>query len=169
MGMSSWFFFGASAGGAATTGFGVTGAATIVTNATFEPLARRHNLAFSPLGSREDYARVMNDPDLWHPTRGFGVIARRMLLPNVEPLYNLIARHDPAETVVFAAGTCLGARIAQEHLGTHVVTHHLAPALLWSNHRPPALGLASPERLPKPLLAAFHRLTVTPSPESTWP
>lgn len=135
-------------------------AATIVTNPVFEELAQRHGLDFAPLGSREDYARVINDPDLWHPTRGFGVIAKRMLLPNVEPLYHLIARHDPAETVVFAAGTCLGARIAQEHLGMRVVTHHLSPALLWSNQRPPALGLAAPERLPKLLLAAFHRLAV---------
>ena len=135
-------------------------AATIVTNPVFEELARRHGLDFAPLGSREDFARVIQDPDLWHPLRGFGVIAQRMLLPNVEPLYNLIARHDPAETVVFAAGTCFGARIAQEHLGVRLVTHHLSPALLWSNKRPPALGFAAADRLPRLLLAAFHRLTV---------
>src|SRR5688572_12807699 len=114
--------------------------ATVVTNPVFEELARRHGLDFAPLGSREAYEGVAANPDLWHPTRGFGVIANRMLLPNVEPLYDLIARHDPAETVVFAAGTCFGARVAQEHLGVRLVTHHLAPALLWSRHRPPALG-----------------------------
>lgn len=133
--------------------------ATVVTNPYFAGLARRHGLDFAPLGSRETYEAVAADPDLWHPTRGFGVIASRMILPNVEPLYELIARHDPAETVVFAAGTCFGARIAQERLGVRVVTHHLAPALLWSRHRPPMLGLM-PEGLPRPLVALFHRLTV---------
>jgi UDP:flavonoid glycosyltransferase YjiC (YdhE family) len=134
--------------------------ATVVTNPTFERLAREHGLDFAPLGTSDDYARVQADPDLWHPTRGFQVIARRMLLPNVEPLYSIIARHDPAETVVFAAGTCFGARIAQEHLGFRLVTHHLAPALLWSRHRPSALGIVNPERVPRPLMLAFHRLTV---------
>lgn len=135
-------------------------AATLVTNPVFEDAARRQGLDFAPLGTREDYARTMADPDLWHPTRSFGVIARTTLLPNVAPLYELIARHDPAETVIFAAGTCFGARIARERLGVRLVTHHLAPALLWSRHQPPALGTLSPDRLPRPLLAAFHRLTV---------
>lgn len=135
-------------------------AATIVTNPMFEEMARQHDLEFIPLGTREEAEGVMNDPDLWHPTRGFGVIANRMLLPNVERLYNVIARHDPAETVVFAAGTCFGARIAQERLGFRLATHHLAPALLWSRQRPPALGLVNPSRVPRAFMDAFHRLTV---------
>lgn len=134
--------------------------ATIITNPVFEQLAHSHGLAFSPLGTPDDYARVQSDPDLWHPTRGFHVIAQRMLLPNVEPLYEFIAQHDPADTVIFAAGTCLGARIAQEHLGFRLVTHHLSPALLWSKHRPPALGVIDPKYMPGPLMTAFHRLTV---------
>jgi UDP:flavonoid glycosyltransferase YjiC (YdhE family) len=133
---------------------------TVVANPVFEDVARRHGLDFLPLGTREDYAAVMDDPDLWHPTRGFGVIANKMLLPNVERLYNLIARHDPADTVIFAAGTCFGARIAQERLGFRLVTHHLAPALLWSKYSPPALGYMAPDRMPRSVMVALHRLTV---------
>jgi rhamnosyltransferase subunit B len=144
-------------------------AATVVTNPVFEGLAREHGLDFAPLGTTEDYARVQSDPELWHPTRGFHVIAKRMMLPNVEPLYDLIARHDPAETVVFAAGTCFGARIAQEHLGVRLVTHHLSPALLWSKHRSPALGVIDPRYMPGPLMAAFHRLIVTTADRALGP
>lgn len=135
-------------------------AVTLATNPVFADQAGRHDLDFAPLGTADEYARAMADPDLWHPMRGFGVIARRVILPNVEPLYDLLARHDPSSTVVFAAGTCFGARIAQEALGFRVVTHHLAPSLLWSRVRPPMLGALPPERLPGPLLGLFHRLTV---------
>ena len=135
-------------------------AATVVANPVFADVARRHDLDFTPLGTHEDYAAVMDDPDLWHPTRGFGVIANKMLLPNVERLYNLIARHDPADTLLFAAGTCFGARIAQERLGFRLVTHHLSPALLWSKHSPPALGYMAPDRIPRSVMVALHRLTV---------
>lgn len=134
--------------------------AVIVTNPVFEGVARRLGLDFVALGDRRSYERTMADPDLWHPTRGFQVIARRMLLPNVVPLYEIIARHDPATTVVFASGVCLGARIAQEKLGARLVTHHLAPGLLWSRFQPPLLAGPAVARLPLPLQAWLHRLAV---------
>ncbi|HEY8601481.1 MAG TPA: glycosyltransferase [Thermomicrobiales bacterium] len=134
--------------------------ATVVTNPYFADRARRLGLGFIPLGAREDYERVVRSPDLWHPTRGFQVIASRMIAPNVEPLYEIIARHDPQRTVVFAAGTCFGARIAQEHLGVRLLTHHLAPALLWSRVRPPLISASIPAGWPRAIHLAFHRLGV---------
>lgn len=135
--------------------------ATIVTNPYFAERVRRLGLGFIPLGAREDYERVMRDPDLWHPTRGFKTIASQMIAPNVEPLYGIIARHDPQKTVVIAAGTCFGARIAQEHLGFRVLTHHLAPTLLWSRLCPPLITARLSARWPLVIHRAIHRLGVS--------
>ncbi|HEX5506648.1 MAG TPA: nucleotide disphospho-sugar-binding domain-containing protein [Thermomicrobiales bacterium] len=135
-------------------------AVTLVTNEAFEGPARRLGLDFIALGTRADAARMMRDPDLWHPTRGFGVIARRVILPNVAPLYEIVARHDPTETVVCASSVCFGARIAQERLGYRLVTHHLAPALLWSRAVPPASASPAFDRLPAPFQVGLHRLVV---------
>lgn len=135
-------------------------AVTLVTNGLFEQPARALGLDFIALGGREDAERIMRDPDLWHPTRGFGVIARRVILPNVAPLYDIIARHDPRETVVFASAVCFGARVAQERLGFRLVTHHLAPALLWSRAAPPASASPAFDRLPAPFQVALHRMIV---------
>lgn len=134
--------------------------ATVVTNPFFEATVRGLGLDFLPLGDRAAFVSAMADPDLWHPTRSFRVIARRMLLPHIAPLYALIARHDPATTVVFASGVCFGARIAQERLGTRLVTHHLAPSLLWSRVVPPVLAGPTAARLPLAFQAALHRLAV---------
>ena len=133
---------------------------TIITNDAFAEPARRLGLDFIALGRREDAERIMRDPDLWHPTRGFGVIANRVILPNVAPLYAIVARHDPGNTVVFASPMCLGARIAQERLGFRLVTHHLAPALFWSRFRPPASTGPPFDRLPAPFQSGLHRLVV---------
>lgn len=135
-------------------------AVTVVTNDAYEELAHALGFDFIALGGREDAERVMRDPDLWHPTRGFGVIANRVILPAVAPLYDIIARHDPGETMVFASPICLGARIAQERLGFRLVTHHLAPALLWSRFQPPASPSPTFDRLPAPFQSGAHRLIV---------
>lgn len=135
--------------------------ATIVTNPYFAERVRRLGLGFIPLGAREDFERVMGAPDLWHPTRGFRTIASQLIAPNVEPLYRIIAQHNPQETVVVAACTCLGARIAQEHLGFRVLTHHVAPTLLWSRLRPPLIIGRLSARWPLVIHRAMHRLGVS--------
>lgn len=135
-------------------------AATIVTNPIFEGAARRLGLGFIPLGAREDFEAIMRNPDLWHPTRAFGMIARRMIVPHLAPLYEIVARHDPADTVVFASQVCFGARVAQERLGARLVTHHLAPGLLWSRFQPPVFGNAALSGLPRALQVVLHRVTV---------
>jgi UDP:flavonoid glycosyltransferase YjiC (YdhE family) len=61
-------------------------------------------------------------------------LARRStILPHLRPVYEGIARHAiPGETVVVAHHPALGARVAHDHLGTPLVSVHLAPAALRS-------------------------------------
>jgi UDP:flavonoid glycosyltransferase YjiC (YdhE family) len=99
----------------------------------FKLLAERVGLEFAGLGSEEDYYETLRDPDLWHPLRSFPLVAKKLILPAMRPVYELIAarrERDPGCPVVTAPGTAVGARIAQEKLGVPLVTIHLQPSLL---------------------------------------
>ena len=135
-------------------------AVTLITNPAFEARARQLGLDFLPVGTAEDYERGLREADLWHPLRGFQVIARRAILPAMRPMHEAIAAHDPATTTVFASPLCFGARVAQERLGMPLVTHHLQPSLLWSRHQPPILPGPRLDWLPGGALDRLHRVVV---------
>jgi UDP:flavonoid glycosyltransferase YjiC (YdhE family) len=113
----------------------------LAATAVFESLARRLGLAFVGYGTEEDYYQTLRDPDLWHPYRSFPLVARRLVLPLMRQIYDLIAHHQKSgDLVVVASGLVLGARVAQERLGVPVATVHLQPSLLRSVHQPPVFG-----------------------------
>ncbi len=112
----------------------------IIANPFFQPLVAAAGVGFIPLGTAGDYERLTNDPDLWHPARGFQVLVREAIAPHIRPLVDILSRFDPAQTVIAASGFHYGARIAHEKLGTPYVTLHLQPALFRSAYDTPALG-----------------------------
>lgn len=113
----------------------------LVAASVFAPLASRVGLEFHGLGTEKDFHDSLNDPDIWHPTRAFSVIARRLILPSVREVYDLIAKEfRPGEGVVAASGLTFGARLAQERLGVPLVTVHLQPSMLRSVHEPPVVS-----------------------------
>jgi UDP:flavonoid glycosyltransferase YjiC (YdhE family) len=119
---------------------------TLVTSSYFRPLAEKAGLAFVDPLPDYDFVAALNNRDIWHPLRGFGVIMRLAVLPSVRPTYRLIAeRYVPGETVVVASSLALGARIAQERLGVPTVSVHLSPSLFRSVHETPQL---TPHRMP---------------------
>jgi UDP:flavonoid glycosyltransferase YjiC (YdhE family) len=132
---------------------------TIITNEYFEPLVRRLGLDFFSAGTAEEFRQAINDPDSWHPRKGFVKIAEWMgiLVPRI---YEAVVRlYKPGETVVAAGSLALGARIAQEKLGLPLATVHLAPAMFRSNYLPPVLsGLWMPAWLPRRVKALMFWL-----------
>jgi rhamnosyltransferase subunit B len=112
----------------------------IMANAHFQSLATGAGLGFIPLGTAEAYERLVANPDLWHPSRGFQVLVREAIAPYIRPLVEIVSSFDPAETVIAASGFLYGARIAHEKLGTPYVTLHLQPALFRSAYDTPAMG-----------------------------
>ncbi len=111
---------------------------TLVTNGYFEPLIRRVGIDFVPFGP--DDQSVLDNPDLWHPLRGFKVVMDTVL-PATRQLYDLVAsRYVPGRTVVAAASLALGARLAQEKLGIPTATVHLQPGVFRSIDAPAKLG-----------------------------
>jgi UDP:flavonoid glycosyltransferase YjiC (YdhE family) len=111
------------------------------------------------LGTAEDLRSAIEDPDLWHPLRGFFLIVKRLMLPLMRPVYELISnRHAKNSRLIVAAPcTALGARVAHDRLGVPLATIHLQPSVLRSVHQTPLLpGLMMGERVPRWLKRAQY-------------
>jgi UDP:flavonoid glycosyltransferase YjiC (YdhE family) len=123
--------------------------ATLATNVHFEDLAKRVGLDFVAVGDEALFREVTEDPDLWHPVRGFRLVVKATLLA-MRPIYELIAsRYASDGTVVAAELTAYGARIAQEALGVPMVSVHNQPGVFRSATAVPAWpGYRMARRLP---------------------
>jgi len=98
----------------------------LVAPSVFRSLGEHAGLGFAALLSDDEYHAAIRDPNLWHPFRSFSVVARRLILPTLRPVYQIIEKHwEPGRTVVAAPGFAFGARIAQEKLGVPLATVHL--------------------------------------------
>lgn len=116
--------------------------------APFEKHAVRVGLSFHALGTQADFDRLVREPDLWHPRRGTKV-AFRYAIDRVADIYRWVEAHRTDGCVVVASSSAFGARIAQDRLGTPLVTLHVMPMLIESRIEPPRLpGLPLPECLP---------------------
>lgn len=118
-----------------TRGFRVV----LITSQYFESQTHEAGLEFIGLGSAEDYQRIIQNPDLWSPDKGFKVFAESVILPILEPAYEAIASFDPAVTVLVAQGQFFSAHTAHEKLGYPFVTIHLQPAAFRSVYEFPLL------------------------------
>lgn len=122
----------------------------LVLSGYFSELAERLNLDHVALGTKEEFLQLASDPRLWHPFKGYPYIVRT-LKPYVRRQYEIVAEHhrqDP--TVVIGPCMAFGARIAREKLGVPLVSLHLQPAVLWSEHESPTLyGMLSGPRVPR--------------------
>ena len=114
---------------------------TIIAPAIYLDLADKLGFDFASVGTVEQFERFASEPDIWHPLRGFGVIAEGAAAL-LEPYYRAIAqRHVPGKTVLVIATLVFGGRVAQEKLGIPTVSVHLSPAVLRSVQQPPYLPL----------------------------
>jgi rhamnosyltransferase subunit B len=113
---------------------------TLLTNPYFQSLIESRGLEFLPLGTIAEVESAITDPDLWHPRRGFEVVARRVIVPTLEATYRHIEAHAGASTVVAASSIALGARIAQDKLGIPTASVHLQPIVIRSLIEPGMFG-----------------------------
>lgn len=106
--------------------------ATVLTNPFFQELIEAQGLGFLAVGTVEGALATIADPDLWHPRKGFGVVAQRAIVPSIEETYRHIERHADDRTVVASSGIAFGARLAHERLGVPLATVHLQPGIIRS-------------------------------------
>lgn len=110
---------------------------TVATNEHFAPLVRRQGLGFLPLGDEAQFLEALNDPELWHPRRGFRAVTGK-IVRLLRMSYDLVAeqaRLGPLVVVTSILG--FGPRIAHDRLGVPLATVHLQPGVLRSVHEPP--------------------------------
>lgn len=125
-------------------------AVTMICNGYFRELAEREGLNLVELGTAEQYRQAIEDPDIWHPTRGPKKVFEWAMLGILRPMYQLIEQHhEPGNTVMAAAGLGLGARVAHDKLKIPMATVHLQPVVFRSLSDPPRLpGAPLPQWAP---------------------
>ena len=101
---------------------------TLVTSNYFDSTIRQAGLNFIPVGSREAYLEIIENPDLWHPQKSFRFFAEKAVLPYMRPLYEVITEFDPIETILVAQGQAFGAYMAYEKKHYPYATVQLQPA-----------------------------------------
>jgi rhamnosyltransferase subunit B len=112
----------------------------LLANPHFEAVIRETELDFVELGTEADYQSVTADPSLWNPITGARLIARDLILKNMRQTFELLEQKNvPGHTVIVGPLTAFGARIAQERLGTPLVTVCLQPSALRSKRQPPVI------------------------------
>jgi rhamnosyltransferase subunit B len=109
----------------------------ILANPIFAESVIRHKLAFSAVGTADDFASTLRHPLLWHPINGLGVMWRGMIKPAIAPVYKRIeAAARSGKIAVVASPIAFGARLAQERLGIPLVTAYTAATMLRSVEDP---------------------------------
>lgn len=131
---------------------------TLLSSPWFAQRIEAAGLGFLPVGTRADYEQAVQDPLLWHPRKGLGVISQH-LARNLRAAYAQIEQHAQPDTLLVGSTLAWNSRLAQEKLGLRGATVHLAPACLFSAHDPAAWPkLAALRQLPPWLAGPLQRL-----------
>jgi rhamnosyltransferase subunit B len=113
---------------------------TVLADSAFETAILAGGLEFESLPRPEDHAALLKHLDLWHPTRSYPLIFKRVVAPQIRPIYEFIRdAYVPGGTVVVAANLALGARVACEQFGIPMVSLYVSPMCFRSYSHPPAL------------------------------
>ena len=123
---------------------------TLIANESFGDLVRKAGLEFVQLGTAEEFRRVIENPDLWHPRKGVRVVLEEGAMPALDETVETLRAHLRSDTVMVTSTLGFGARVVNEVDGTPLATVHLAPSVFPTMHRMPRLaGLPPLDRAPR--------------------
>ena len=116
---------------------------SFLTNPYFETEIINADLDFFPLGTVEEYQRVMSNPALWNLNQCIEVAFKSSFTPNLEILSDFVAHLDPAEKLVIFAHPFLLpladlARLKNKDL--KIIAGALSPLLFRTRYADFALG-----------------------------
>ena len=132
----------------------------VVINPPFDAAFQAAGLQPIVYGTRDQYEAILQHPDLWHPRRGFPLIARTSEELSREIIPRIRAEHVPGRTLLAAAGIAFGARIAAEAFRIPLVTVQMQPAVFLSADDPPVIpaGAEWLRRVPRWVVRALFAL-----------
>ena len=121
---------------------------TMVGPAFHAEMVRRAGIPYLPIGTREGFMALIDDPDLWHPQKGLRVLMRDYRL-RLGEIRQAIRQELPAgERLVILShpmAVPAAAIVQADRPGTRLVGVCLAPSNLRSCHDPLTIG---PMRVP---------------------
>ena len=124
--------------------------------AVHEDLVRSAGLAFHPLGSREDYLALVNNPDIWDSQKAFAALWRGTLgnLKQIPAFIQSLPAEEPCLLLThpFALPAAALAKAARRDMP--IVGAYVAPANMRTVHDPLTIG---PFRLPSWLPMNWRR------------
>lgn len=132
----------------------------VVTAEPFRAATLRAGLEFVGFPDTETFERAVREPDLWHPTRGLGLVAR-FVGESLDGAWARLAEHVPdRDAVLVGHSIAFATRCYEERTGVPAITVHLAPSAMRSLHRQPAfLPGMTLSGLPMPVKRALWWMT----------
>jgi hypothetical protein len=124
------------------------------------PLAERAGLTTRSLVSEEKFARMANNPQLWHPRHGARLIFQEAVADFLHEHYRWLESDcEPSRTLLVSHVLDFAGRVYRDkYPETRFVSVLPAPALLRSHSQPPRLSSHAWERwVPKWLLPLAYR------------
>lgn len=112
----------------------------VVVHRPFDRTMEAAGLRTLAYGTDEDFEQIIRHPDLWHPRRGFELVARAASLGYPEAIPRIQAEIAPGRTLLVGAGIAFGARIASEAAQVPLVTVQLQPVAFMGAVDPPVIG-----------------------------
>jgi UDP:flavonoid glycosyltransferase YjiC (YdhE family) len=113
----------------------------LATSGAFRGLTEKAGLKFYEIGTAEEFRKLSENPDIWHPLKAAAFIAREAILPGMHKQLAAIKELAvPGETVLVGSALGFGGRLAHEAWGLSFVSLHLQPAMFWSVHKTPRLA-----------------------------
>lgn len=107
-----------------------------------EAMARASGLDWVAFGTPEQSMAVLDDPDLWHERRGFGVVWRG-LLPSLDELHDRLEdllRTGPCVVLSHPFLAPIVAMVRERRPELRLVTAYLSPSTLRTVHDPLTIG-----------------------------
>ena len=126
-----------------------------------EKVVQDTGLAHALFGTHEQAQSVLDDPELWHERKGFGVVWRG-LLPSLDEIQELLIsqarRADRCVVLCHPFMVPVAAMAREQQPSLHIVCAYLAPSTLRTVHDPLTVGsLDVPPWVPQPLRLALWR------------
>jgi rhamnosyltransferase subunit B len=115
---------------------------TFITNSYHAPLLKDSGLAFVGVGTDEDYLRVLRNPDVWDPRKGFSalLVDYAAQIQQLDAAIRSAAGAGPAVAVVHPIVVPAAALSREQGAIQSVVSMFLAPSTLRSCHDPMRIG-----------------------------
>ena len=136
-------------------------AVTLVATANFQERVERAGLRFVSGLSQDELDASVQDPELWHPVKGFATIWKHMArhLPSAYAQQLALVRDSSEPAIIVASTLGLTGRLLQEAHGVPLVTVHLAPSCFLTAHDTSVRrGLDWPRSLPRPVVRLILNL-----------